>query len=138
MILGRLPASAYSCPTPDGRDASIQSARARLARLVCADSEMLTGAEIDEMARYIFDRQVDQVGEGIRQVLSRIPGGRSLPALAAGSGAFLALEAGRRLGLNISDLGATWGDTGSAAAPSLAAAVLFAGWFSAQRGSGNG
>jgi hypothetical protein len=137
-ILGCLPASAYSCPTPDGRDASVESARARLARLVCADGEMLTGAEIDEMARYIFDRQVDQIGDGLRQVLSRIPSGRSLPALAAGSGAFLALEAGRRLGLTISDLGASWGDTGSAAAPSLAAAVLFAGWYSAERGQGHG
>jgi hypothetical protein len=138
LILGRLPASAYSCPTPDGRDASIESARARLARLVCADREMLTGAEIDEMAHFIFDRQVDQIGDGLCQVLSRIPGGRGLPALAAGSGAFLALEAGRRLGLTISDLSESWGVPGSAAAPSLAVAMLFAGWFSAERGPGHG
>jgi (4-(4-[2-(gamma-L-glutamylamino)ethyl]phenoxymethyl)furan-2-yl)methanamine synthase len=138
LLLGRLPASAYSCPTPDGRDVSLDSARGRIARLVCADREMLTDAEIAEMARYIFDRQVDQIGEGIHQVLSRIPDGRSLPALAAGSGAFLALEAARRLGLNVTDLGASWGASGSAAAPSLAAAVLFAGRFSAQWGTDHG
>jgi (4-(4-[2-(gamma-L-glutamylamino)ethyl]phenoxymethyl)furan-2-yl)methanamine synthase len=137
-ILGCLPESEYSCPMPDGRDASIESARGRLARLVCADREMLTDAEIDEMAHYIYDRQVDQISEGIRQVFSRIPGGRGLPALAAGSGAFLALEAGRRLGLTVSDLSASWGAAGSAAAPSLAAAVLFAGTVSERRGAGHG
>jgi hypothetical protein len=137
-ILGGLPESEYSCPTPDGRDVSVESARGRLARLVCADREMLSDAEIDEMAHYIYDRQVEQIGDGLRQVLSRVPGGRSLSALAAGSGAFLALEAGRRLGLTVSDLGENWGAAGSAAAPSLAAARLFTGWVSTQQGKAQG
>ena len=41
LILGHLAPEAYTCPTPDGRAASVECARERVARLVCADAEQL-------------------------------------------------------------------------------------------------
>ncbi len=73
LILGNLSPAEYTCATPDSRPASIDAARGRLARLVCADTEMLSTAEIDEMARYIQLRQIHQICDGIEQVISRSP-----------------------------------------------------------------
>ena len=126
LILGHLSPADYTCPTPDGRPPTVSSARQRLARLVCADSEMLSQAEIDEMAHYVYQRQVRQVGEALLRVLSRLAGHRDLPVIPAGIGSFLAVEVGRRLGLSVVDLDAFWSRDASAVAPSLAAAYLLA------------
>ena len=53
LVLGHLGPQDYTCSTPDGHPPSLDSARRRLARLVCADTEMLSVDEIDEMAGYI-------------------------------------------------------------------------------------
>ncbi|HVN53176.1 MAG TPA: hydantoinase/oxoprolinase family protein [Anaerolineaceae bacterium] len=135
LILGFLRAKDYTCPTPDGRPATRETARVRLARLVCADTEMLVEDEIDTLASYVAEQQLGQVCVAIQQVLSRIQAARDLPLLAAGSGAFLALKAGKRLGLDVSNLGADWGKTGSTAAPSLAVAFLLAQQLSQQNGT---
>lgn len=126
LILGHLRPADYTCPTPDGRPPTVASARGRLARLVCADTEMLSAAEIDEMARYIYQQQLRQIGAGLAQVLSRLADRRDLTVVALGSGAFLAAESARRLGLAAIDLGARWGRPASAAAPCVAAAHLLA------------
>ena len=99
---------------------------ARLARLVCADGEQLSEADIDGIARTIYDRQAEQVGQGIAEVLSGLSQARDLPLLALGLGAFLAREAARRLGLRVLDFDKSWGRAASIAAPSWAAAHLLA------------
>jgi probable H4MPT-linked C1 transfer pathway protein len=126
LILGHQSPKDYTCPTPDGRPPTVASARQRLARLVCADTEMLSPAEIDEMARYIYQQQLQQITEALQQVLSRLSGRRDLAVVAMGSGAFLASEAARRLGLTVHDLDARWGREASAVASCLAAAHLLA------------
>lgn len=126
LVLGHLRPEDYTCPTPDGRPPSVASARGRLARLVCADTEMLSPMEIEAMARYIHERQVEQIAQGLLQVLSRLADRGDLPLVAMGSGAFLAVEAGRRLRLRVVDLTAEWGRERAAVAPSLAAAYLLA------------
>src|ERR671914_1271832 len=47
LILGHLAPADYTCPTPDGRPATVEFARERVARLVCADVEQLAAEEID-------------------------------------------------------------------------------------------
>jgi len=126
LILGHLGPEDYTCPTPDGRPPTVTSARQRLARLVCADTEMLSPAEIDEIAHYIHQQQLQQISEALQQVLSRLVGRRNLAVVAMGSGAFLASEAGRSLGLTVFDLEARWGREASAVAPCLAVAHLLA------------
>jgi probable H4MPT-linked C1 transfer pathway protein len=133
LILGHLNPEDYTCPTPDGRPPTITSARQRLARLVCADMEMLSTAEIDEMARYIHQRQLRQISEALQQVLSRLAGRRDIAVVAMGSGAFLAAEVARRLGLTIIDLEGCWGREASAVAPCLAVAHLLAAQMESRR-----
>jgi (4-(4-[2-(gamma-L-glutamylamino)ethyl]phenoxymethyl)furan-2-yl)methanamine synthase len=126
LLLGNLAPSDYTCPTPDGRPASVEAARARLARLVCADTEQLDATQIEDIARYVNDRQCEQIGRGLRQVLGRLGGLQSLPVVAMGIGAFLARECARRLDLDVVDLAEDYGRDASLVAPSWAAACLLA------------
>jgi (4-(4-[2-(gamma-L-glutamylamino)ethyl]phenoxymethyl)furan-2-yl)methanamine synthase len=124
LILGQLNPQDYTCATPDGRPPSIDSARKRLARLVCGDMEMLSGPEVDEMARYIRARQILQIRTGIEQVIFRLPSLRDKPAVVLGSGAFLGAEAANRVGLEIMKTADIAGTHLAAVAPSLAVARL--------------
>jgi (4-(4-[2-(gamma-L-glutamylamino)ethyl]phenoxymethyl)furan-2-yl)methanamine synthase len=126
LILRNLRRQDYTCATPDGQPPSLESARRRLARLVCADTEMLSADEIDEIARYVYARQVCQVREGLEQVFSRIPGLRRYPVVVVGSGAFLGLAAAKSMDLQIADLPDTWSHEELAVVPCVAAAHLLA------------
>jgi probable H4MPT-linked C1 transfer pathway protein len=126
LVLGHLRQQDYTCSTPDGRPPSLDSARKRLARLVCADTEMLSMTEIDEMARYIYARQIDQICGGLNQVISRQPRLRNCPMVILGLGSFLGEAAARSMGLKIHSLANDWGSTELTVAPCLAAAHLLA------------
>jgi probable H4MPT-linked C1 transfer pathway protein len=126
LILGDLKSQDYTCTTPDGRAPSDDSARGRLARLVCADTETLSKTEIDELARYIHTRQMLQIRDGMEKVLSRLPRLRIHPVVVLGAGAFLGNEAAQSMGLHIAKLTGDWGQKKLAVAPSLAIAHLLA------------
>jgi (4-(4-[2-(gamma-L-glutamylamino)ethyl]phenoxymethyl)furan-2-yl)methanamine synthase len=126
LILGHLRPQDYTCATPDGQLPSLASARRRLARLVCADTEMLSAGEIDAIAEYIYARQVSQLREGLSQVLSRLPGLRRSPVVAVGAGAFLGLAAAQSMNLAIADLAGTWDRKELAVLPCVSAAHLLA------------
>jgi uncharacterized hydantoinase/oxoprolinase family protein len=104
LVLGHL--DAYDCPTPDGRPATNEFARERIARLVCSDVEQLEAAEIDAIAAYLHGEQVRQIAEA-----ARVHAG---PVVAAGAGAFLAREVAARLGRPVADT--TWGPAAALAA----------------------
>jgi (4-(4-[2-(gamma-L-glutamylamino)ethyl]phenoxymethyl)furan-2-yl)methanamine synthase len=126
LILGNLSPQEYTCPAPDGRSPSIESARGRLARLVCADTEMLSTAEIDEMARYIAERQVCQIQDAMEQVISRLPELRNYPVILLGAGVIQGGAAAWSLHLEIGTLRDKWGQEKLTVAPCLAAAYLLA------------
>ena len=132
LILGHLHAEDYVFATPDGRPPTVESARQRLARVVCADAEMLSAAEIDELARDIEQQQIGQISAAILQVRSRFADRLDWPVVAMGSGAFIAIEASRRLGLTAVDLATQWGREESAVAPCVAVAHLLAEQVEAQ------
>jgi probable H4MPT-linked C1 transfer pathway protein len=71
LVLGNITEEEYTTETADGRGKTRREAMARLARVVCADIEMLTEQEIVQIARYVHNRQVEQVAEGLSQVYSR-------------------------------------------------------------------
>ncbi len=125
LILGHLRAQDYTCTTPDGQPPSVASARNRLAHLVCADTEMLSMLEIEEMARYIYAQQINQIREGLDQVISRLPRLRSMPVIVLGTGSFLGAAAARSMGLEIRDL-PSWGHDELILTPCVAAAHLLA------------
>ncbi len=70
LILGNISESEYSCETADGRGKTFPEALARLARVVCADTEILTSQEIIDLAKYIYDKQVMHVAGGLSRVYS--------------------------------------------------------------------
>jgi uncharacterized hydantoinase/oxoprolinase family protein len=103
LLLGNVSEDAYTCPTADGRAKSREAAAERIARTVCADGEMLTHEESLGLARWYAESQVRQVCDGLFQVLSRVGALGDASLLPVGVGAFIAVEAGRRLGLSVLD-----------------------------------
>ena len=70
LVLGNITEKDYTSETADGRGKTVPEALARLARVVCADTEMLTPQEMINMAQYIYNKQILQVTEGLTKVYS--------------------------------------------------------------------
>ncbi|AWX32522.1 hydantoinase/oxoprolinase family protein [Methanosphaera sp. BMS] len=68
MILGNITRDEYTCSTSDNNDKSLTSCKRRLARVVCADLDMLNDDEIMDIARYVEDRQISHVEDGLKKV----------------------------------------------------------------------
>lgn len=102
LVLGNINEEEYTTETADGRGKTRGEALARLARVVCADMDMLTEEEVVQIARYVYGKQVEQVAEGLRQVYARV---RSLttekvPAVVTGMGKdFIARIAAQKIGV---------------------------------------
>ena len=122
LILGHLAPEAYTCPTPDGRAASVEYARERVARLVCADVEQLEPGEVERIAAYLHAEQVRQIEVAARQVGTRFAG--APPVVTLGVGAFIARAAAERLGRPVVEM--PWSAAQRDAAPAAALAELAA------------
>lgn len=72
LLLGLISEEDYSVETPDKRGKTKKDAMRRLARVVCADTEILKESDIYEMANYIHSKQIDQISEGLKKVYSYI------------------------------------------------------------------
>ena len=72
LALGNISEKDYTSETADGRGKTRREALARLARLVCADIEMLSEQEIVGIAEYIYGEQVKQVAGGLAKVYSNV------------------------------------------------------------------
>ncbi len=118
LILGHLAPEAYTCPTPDGRAASVECARERVARLVCADMEQLEPAEVETIAAYLHAEQVRQIEAAARRVST------DSAVVPLGVGAFLARAVAERLGRPVLEL--PWSAAQRDAAPAAALADLAA------------
>jgi (4-(4-[2-(gamma-L-glutamylamino)ethyl]phenoxymethyl)furan-2-yl)methanamine synthase len=117
LILGHLALEAYTCSTPDGRAASAECARERIARLVCADAEQLAAGEIEAIARHLHDQQVRQLEAAAQRV-------STAPIVPLGAGAFLAREVAARLDRPVLEM--PWAAAERDAAPAAALAELAA------------
>jgi probable H4MPT-linked C1 transfer pathway protein len=109
LVLGNIREDEYTTETADGRGKTRSEALARLARVVCADVEMLTEEEIVQIAKYAHNNQVEQVAEGLSQVYSRVSSFTTakVPVVVTGIGKdFIARTAARKIGVDeIVDLG---------------------------------
>ena len=123
LWLGALEADDYTVATPDGRPATREFAGERLARAVCADAEMLDEEAVGTIARALAEAQVLLVAAAVRRARARHP--RITTAVVTGLGDFIAEEAARRQGLEVSHLADRIGDA-ARTAPAAAVAWLLA------------
>jgi probable H4MPT-linked C1 transfer pathway protein len=110
LTLGELPEEAENTSTADGRPATKEAARDRLARMICADREMFTPDDALAAARHIRDGQLALLIRAANGVVARPSDRRHLAprdefisrsemtALVCGTGEFLARQVAARLG----------------------------------------
>ncbi len=103
LVLGNIGEEDYKTETADGRGKKRGESLARLARVVCADTDMLAEKEIEEIASYVHGRQVEQVADELKQVYSRVKLSttENVPVVVTGLGkTFLAGAAARKVGVD--------------------------------------
>lgn len=130
LILGNLTSADYTSETADSRGKTVPEAMARLARLVCADIDMLSKNELMDMARYIWDAQITQIGKGFAKVYQSTKNCTSgeVPVVVTGLGKdFLARKAAEKIGADsIIDLDTILPKQAVLATPAVAVAVMAA------------
>jgi aspartokinase-like uncharacterized kinase len=120
---GDLAPDDYTCPTPDGRPAEREFAGERLARVVCADREMLDDRAISAIADALAQAQIARVAEAMRKVAGRHPSLRTV--VVTGLGAFIAVAAARSIGFEVISLADALGDEAARCAPAASVALLY-------------
>ncbi len=119
---GDLAPADYTVPTPDGRPPTREFAAERLARVICADREMLDAAGVSAIADAIAEAQIERVAEAIRRVCARHAS--LVTAVVTGLGAFIAKTAACRAGLPVVPLENHLGADAARYAPAAAVALL--------------
>ena len=120
---GHLRPEDYTCRAPDGRPATRNFAGERLARVVCADREMLDDADIDDIAGALAQAQLDVIAHALARLHRRWP--EIDTAVVAGLGDFVAADAARAAGLKVLPLAEL---LGPAARTAPAATVAWLLW----------
>lgn len=128
---GDLASDGYTTPTPDKRPPTREFAGERIARIVCADRELLDDSDIDRIAAYVGDTMIARIAASIACVRERHS--HIETAVIAGHGAFLARAAARRAGLHIAreDLLFAGAPRDVGAETAFAVASLFERWLHA-------
>jgi probable H4MPT-linked C1 transfer pathway protein len=102
LVLGNITEKEYTAETPDGRGKTRTDALARLARVVCADTEMLSQHETVQLAQYVCGKQVEQIAEELNQVYVQVKerANTEISAVVTGLGRnFLGRKAAQRVGI---------------------------------------
>lgn len=89
LLLDELPESPSDRGTADGRPATKPFAGARLARMLCADAESCSDADVLQVANRLRQRQVQWLHEAVERVSQSLPAPPRTVVL-AGAGEFLA------------------------------------------------
>jgi probable H4MPT-linked C1 transfer pathway protein len=130
LILGNIGEGDYTVDTADGRDRTREEAMARLARVVCADIEMLNEREIVDIAEQVYDAQIEQVADGLREAYDGVKHRLKSepPIVVTGLGReFLAKAAAQRVGFKkVVNLGEVMGADAALVSPSVGIALMTA------------
>jgi probable H4MPT-linked C1 transfer pathway protein len=129
LILGNIGEEEYTTETCDGRGKTRREALARLARVVCADADMLTEQEIVAMAKFVYHKQVEQITGGLKHVHERIkPSLQEKTVVVTGLGRnFLARKAAENAGFkDIIDMKEYLGAEATVVSPSVGVALMLA------------
>ena len=130
LILGNISSRQYISETADGKGTTHKEALTRLARLICADTEMLTEKELTTIAQHIYEKQVQQIVASLDQVYKRAKkiASTKVPILVAGLGKdFLSHKAAEQVKADvIMDLGELLPNKVSLAVPAAGVALMTA------------
>lgn len=134
LVLKHVSEDEFTVETADGRGKSVGEAYARLARIVCADIEMLSKDALDEIAIYVYKAQLRQITDALKKVVTRFESkGGVVGCLTLGIGRrFLAKPAAAKLNLRayeLSDL--------TALKPSVPETAVALGWLLASKLGGD-
>ena len=119
---GDLAPSDYTSPTPDGRPPARLFAGERLARVACADREMLDEGAISVIADALAGAQVERIASAIARVVAGHPSLRT--AVVTGLGAFIGARAAQTAGLEVVHLAESLGDAAARCAPAASVGLL--------------
>ena len=122
MVLDLITEKDYICDTFDGEGKSKMDCARRIARVVCADLEMLSMEDIVEMADFIHQKQVEQIADGLKQVHET----QNLDLIVTtGLGKdILDRPAAELLGLEVKSMGDILSDDECTVAPAIGTAVM--------------
>jgi (4-(4-[2-(gamma-L-glutamylamino)ethyl]phenoxymethyl)furan-2-yl)methanamine synthase len=130
LILGNITKKEYTVETVDGQGKTRKDSLMRLARVVCADTEMLAENEIAQIASYVYSKQVEQITDGLNQVYSRLKSNAKtiVPIVVTGLGKdFLARKAAEKAGIKkILDLSELLPARAALASPAVGVALMAA------------
>jgi (4-(4-[2-(gamma-L-glutamylamino)ethyl]phenoxymethyl)furan-2-yl)methanamine synthase len=130
LVLGNISEKEYTSETADGRGKSVPEALARLARVICADTQMLTNQEIIRIAAYIYQKQLTQITESLSKVYNQVKSTAQteVPVIVTGLGKdFLAKAAAQKIGVDKTvDLGTLLDENFSFATPAVGVALMSA------------
>ena len=122
MVLGLITEDDYVCDTFDGESKSKLDCAKRIARLVCADLEILSEDEIIEMSRFIHQKQIEQIADGLRQVHEAQ--GLDLIITTGLGKDILDRPAAESLGLEVKSMGDILTDEECVVAPAVGTAIM--------------
>jgi len=71
MVLGNIEEKDYICDTPDGAGKTKLDCMRRISRVICGDLNMLSRSDIEQIAAYIYKKQVKNVAEALLEVSNR-------------------------------------------------------------------
>ena len=112
----------YVCDTFDGEGKSKLDCAKRIARVVCADLEMLSMEDIVDMSEFIHQKQIEQIADGLKQVVET----QKLDLIVTtGLGKdILDKPAAELLGLDVKSMGDILTDEECVVAPAVGTAVM--------------
>ena len=112
----------YVCDTFDGEGKSKIDCARRIARVVCADLEMISMDDVAELCRDIHQKQIEQIADGLKQVVET----QNLDLIVTtGLGKdILDRPAAESLGLEVKSMGDILTDEECVVAPAVGTAVM--------------
>jgi len=71
-ILNNISETEYINDTADNRSKALNDCYARLARMICMDLESISVKELDKIAKYIFNKQVEMISDDIKEFMDNL------------------------------------------------------------------
>ena len=122
MLLDLIDEDDYICDTFDGEGKSKIECARRIARVVCADLEMISMDDVVELSKFIHQKQIEQIADGLKQVYET----QNLDLIVTtGLGKdILDRPAAELLGLKVKSMGDILSDDECTVAPAIGTAVM--------------